>query len=73
VPEGTPPTVTAEFRVELLPDASVASVALLKPSALPGYDAAAERAIRRCDPFPRKRDGTVDRTIIVTLRPVEMR
>lgn len=73
VPEGTPPSVAAEFRVELLPDASVASVTLLKPSGLPGYDAAAERAIRRCDPFPRKRDGTIDRTILVVLRPVETR
>jgi colicin import membrane protein len=73
VPEGTPASVAAEFRVELLPDASVAAVTLLKPSGLPGYDAAAERAIRRCDPFPRKRDGTIDRTILVTLRPVETR
>jgi hypothetical protein len=35
--------------------------------------AAAERAIRRCDPFPRKRDGSVDRVIDVRMQPVEVR
>lgn len=73
VPPGTPPTVSAEFRVELLPDASVAAVKLLRASGLPGYDAAAERAIRRCDPFPRKRDGSIDRVIDVRMQPVESR
>jgi colicin import membrane protein len=73
VPEGTSADVAAEFRVDLLPDASVAAVVLQKRSGLAGYDDAAERAIRRCDPFPRKRDGSVDRTIYVRLRPVETR
>lgn len=73
VPEGTSPNVYADYRVELMPDASVASVKLLHPSGLPNYDAAAERAIRRCDPFPRKRDGTIDRTIDVRMYPVEAR
>jgi len=73
VPEGTAANVYADFRVELLPDASVASLRLVRPSGLPGYDAAAERAIRRCDPFPRKRDGTIDRTIDVRMYPVEPR
>lgn len=71
VPPRTPPTSFAEFRVELLPDASIARIKLLRPSGLPGYDAAAERAIRRCDPFPRKRDGTVERVIDVTMYPVD--
>lgn len=73
VPPGTPPSVFADFRVELLPDASVAAVKLLRASGLPGYDAAAERAIRRCDPFPRKRDGSIDRVIDVRMQPVESR
>lgn len=71
VPPGTLPSSFAEFRVELLPDASIAKIKLLRPSGLPGYDAAAERAIRRCDPFPRKRDGTVERVIDVTMYPVD--
>jgi colicin import membrane protein len=73
VPEGTSASVYADFRVELLPDGSVASVRLVRPSGLSNYDAAAERAIRRCDPFPRKRDGTIDRTIDVRMYPVEAR
>jgi colicin import membrane protein len=73
VPEGTSSQAYADFRVELLPDASVASVRLVRASGLAGYDAAAERAIRRCDPFPRKRDGTLDRTIDVRMYPVEPR
>jgi colicin import membrane protein len=73
VAEGASPAVYADFRVELLPDGSVAGVRLLRASGLPGYDAAAERAIRRCDPFPRKRDGSIDRTIDVRMYPVEAR
>ena len=73
VPAGTAASVYADFRVELLPDGAVASVRLVRASGLPGYDEAAERAIRRCDPFPRKRDGTLDRTIDVRMYPVEPR
>jgi len=40
-------------------------------SGLPGYDEAVERAIRRTDPFPRRRDGTVERTVIIRFRPVD--
>lgn len=71
VPDGTSPNVFAEFRVDLLPDGSVAGVRLLRASGLPGYDAAAERAIRRCDPFPRPRDGRVERTIELRMAPVD--
>lgn len=73
VPEGTSPNVYADFRVELLPDGSVAAVRLVRPSGLAGYDTAAERAIRRCDPVPRRRDGTLDRTIDIRMYPVEPR
>jgi colicin import membrane protein len=73
VPEGTSAAVCADFRVELMPDGSVAGVRLVRPSGLANYDAAAERAIRRCDPFPRKRDGGIDRTIDVRMYPVEAR
>jgi colicin import membrane protein len=71
VPDGTAASVTAEFEVELLPTGEILRVRLIKPSGLPGYDAAVERAIRRTDPFPRKPDGTVDRVIRLTFRPVE--
>jgi colicin import membrane protein len=71
VPDRTSPTVHADFDVELLPTGEILAVRLVKPSGLPGYDAAVERAIRRTDPFPKKADGTVDRTIRLTFRPVE--
>jgi len=71
VPENTPSSVYAEFQVDLLPTGEIHAVRKLKPSGLPGYDEAVERAIRRTDPFPRKRDGTVDRTVIIRFRPVD--
>ncbi len=71
VPEGTSPSVYADYQVDLLPTGEILSVRLLKASGLPGYDAAVERAIRRTDPFPRKRDGTVDRTVTIRFRPVD--
>jgi colicin import membrane protein len=71
VPDGTPASVHADFEVDLLPTGEILAVRLIRPSGLPGYDAAVERAIRRTDPFPRKPDGTVDRTIRLTFRPIE--
>jgi len=73
VPENTPASVYAEFQVELLPTGEILAVRKLKASGLPGYDEAVERAIRRTDPFPRKRDGTIDRTVIIRFRPVDAR
>jgi colicin import membrane protein len=71
VPDGTSPNIHADFEVDLLPTGEILAVRLIKPSGLPGYDAAVERAIRRTDPFPRKPDGTVERTMRLTFRPVE--
>jgi colicin import membrane protein len=71
VPEGTPASVYADVQVDLLPTGEVTSIRFLKPSELPEYDAAVERAIRRIDPFPRKPDGTIYRTITIRFRPVE--
>jgi len=71
VPDNTPSSVYAEFQVDLLPTGEILAVRKLKASGLPGYDEAVERAIRRTDPFPRKRDGTVERTVIIRFRPVD--
>jgi len=74
VPEGTSDQVYAEFKVELLPTGEQAAPPqLAKPSGLPGYDDAAERAIIRCDPFPRDRDGTVPRSFTLRMYPTEAR
>jgi colicin import membrane protein len=71
VPDGTSPAVHADFQVDLLPTGEILAVRKLKASGLPGYDEAVERAIRRTDPFPRQRDGTVERTVIIRFRPVD--
>jgi colicin import membrane protein len=71
VPENTPASVYADFQVDLLPTGEILAVRRLRASGLPGYDEAVERAIRRTDPFPRKRDGTVERTVIIRFRPVD--
>jgi colicin import membrane protein len=42
----------AEFDVRLQPNGKIASVKLIKSSGVPAWDLAAERAIRRTDPFP---------------------
>jgi colicin import membrane protein len=74
VPEGTSDQIYAEFKVELLPTGEQAAAPqLTKPSGLPGYDDAAERAIIRCDPFPRDRDGTVPRSFTLKMYPTETR
>jgi colicin import membrane protein len=74
VPEGTSEQVYAEFKVELLPTGEQAAAPqLTKPSGLPGYDDAAERAIIQCDPFPRDQDGTVPRSFNLKMYPTEAR
>jgi colicin import membrane protein len=74
VPHSTPDKVYAEFKVELLPTGEQAAPPqLIKSSGLPGYDDAAERAIIRCDPFPRDKDGTVPRPLSLKLYPTVTR
>jgi colicin import membrane protein len=74
VPEGVSPAVYAAFRVDLLPDGEQASEPLLvHPSGLAGFDEAARRAILRTNPFPRKSNGTVDRTVTLELHPQDVR
>ena len=71
VPDGTSPQVYADFQVDLLPTGEIAAVKVLRASGLPGYDAAVERAIWRTNPFPHKKDGTVERTVLIRFRPVD--
>ena len=69
-----PQQYVAEFEVVLLPTGEQASVPkLLKGSGLPAYDQAVERAIRRCDPFPPPKEGTMPRSLRLSFDPVETR
>ena len=56
--EGNPEVI---FIVRLRPDCSIAQLRLQKTSGVPSWDAAAERAIKRTDPFPQLKDGTCPR------------
>jgi colicin import membrane protein len=75
VPEGLRPKQhVAEFEVQLLPSGEqVGAPRLVSASGLPAYDQAVERAIRRCDPFPRPREGAMPRSVRLAFDPVEMR
>lgn len=69
-----PQQYVAEFEVVLLPTGEQASVPkLLKGSGLAAYDQAVERAIRRCDPFPPPKEGTMPRSVSLRFDPVETR
>jgi colicin import membrane protein len=75
VPDGVKPKqYVAEFEVQLLPTGEQATAPrLLKGSGLAAYDQAVERAIRRCDPFPRPREGAMPRSLRLTFDPVDTR
>jgi colicin import membrane protein len=75
VPEGVQPRqYVADFEVQLLPTGEqVGAPKLLKSSGLPAYDQAVERAIRRCDPFPRPREGSMPSSLRLRFDPVDTR
>lgn len=75
VPDGLQPKQhVARFEVQLLPTGEqIGAPRLLRASGLAAYDSAVERAIRRCDPFPRPREGTMPRSLILEFDPVETR
>ncbi|MCC2972164.1 cell envelope integrity protein TolA [Massilia sp. IC2-476] len=55
----------AVFRVDQLPTGEVMSVRLVKSSGVPEFDRAVENGIKKASPLPKKKDGTVERTIDV--------
>jgi colicin import membrane protein len=75
VPDAVQPKqYVAEFEVQLLPTGEQATAPrLLKGSGLAAYDQAVERAIRRCDPFPRPKEGAMPRSLRLTFDPVDTR
>jgi len=75
VPETLQPKQhVAEFKVTLLPTGEQAGAPrLVKASGLPAFDQAVERAIRRCDPFPRPKEGTMPRELDLRFDPVDTR
>ena len=69
-----PQQYVAVFEVMLLPTGEqTGAPRLIKASGLAAYDQAVERAIRRCDPFPPPREGTMPRSVRLSFDPVETR
>jgi TonB family protein len=60
---------SAEFDVNLAPDGTIVGVKLRSSSGVPGWDEAAERAIRRTDKLPRGADGSVYSPMTIRLGP----
>jgi len=60
---------TAEFEVNLAPDGTIVGVKLRKSSGVPGWDEAAERALRKTDKLPRDVDGRIYTPMAISLRP----
>jgi colicin import membrane protein len=63
-----PGNPTAVFRVEQLPTGEIISVKKTKSSGVPAFDDAVEKGISKSSPLPRKKDGTVERSLEINFR-----
>jgi colicin import membrane protein len=55
----------AEFRIEQLPTGEIISVKKVKSSGVPSFDDAVEKGIIKSSPLPKKKDGTVERSVLI--------
>jgi colicin import membrane protein len=60
-----PGNPTATFRVEQLPTGEIISVKKIKSSGVPAFDDAVEKGINKSSPLPKKKDGTVERSLVI--------
>ncbi|SDC89692.1 Cell division and transport-associated protein TolA [Massilia sp. PDC64] len=60
-----PGNPTATFRVEQLPTGEIISVRKIKSSGVPAFDDAVEKGITKSSPLPKKKDGTVERSLVI--------
>jgi colicin import membrane protein len=51
------------FHVEQLPTGEILSVKKVKSSGVPAFDDAVEKGIIKASPLPKKKDGTVERSL----------
>ncbi len=54
---------TAVYKIDQLPTGEIILVKRIKSSGIPAYDNAVENAIAKSSPLPKKKDGTVERSI----------
>jgi colicin import membrane protein len=59
---------TAEFKIEQLPTGEIISARLVKSSGIPSFDDAVEKGIVKASPLPKKKDGTVERTLVIAFK-----
>ena len=67
--EGNP---RATFKIEQLPTGEIISVRKTKSSGIRAFDEAVERGINNSSPLPKKKDGTVERSIEVSILMKEL-
>jgi colicin import membrane protein len=60
-----PGNPTATFRVEQLPTGEIISVKKIKSSGVASFDDAVEKGITKSSPLPKKKDGTVERSLVI--------
>jgi colicin import membrane protein len=58
----------AEFKVEQLPTGEIISARLVKSSGIAAFDDAVEKGIIKASPLPKKKDGTVERTLVIAFK-----
>ncbi|MGV8894642.1 MAG: cell envelope integrity protein TolA [Burkholderiaceae bacterium] len=63
---GNPATI---YIVNLLPDGTIRSLDLKKPSGVPGFDEAVKRGIDKSAPFPKDKSGQVPSSFELTYKP----
>ncbi len=59
---------TAEFKIEQLPSGEIMNVKLVKSSGVGTFDDAVEKGIIKASPLPKKKDGTVERTLVIAFK-----
>ena len=62
----------AVFQIDQLPTGEIISAKKLKSSGVPAYDEAVERAIHKSSPLPKKKDGTVERSVPASFKLKEI-
>lgn len=67
-----PGNPTATFRVEQLPTGEIISVKKIKSSGVAAFDAAVENGITKSSPLPKKKDGTVERSLVIEFHMKDM-
>lgn len=62
----------AVFKIEQLPTGEIISIVSVKSSGIPSFDDAVKRGINNSSPLPKKKDGTVERSLEVTIKMKEL-